>query len=62
MAPQIKVEAASWLKIFALVGKLCRYAQGGFTPDEKKELIDDLLDVLGVLASDIGEDLRHEEH
>ena len=54
---QIKVEAASWLKIFALVGKLVRYAQGGFTSDEKQELIEDLLEVLGVLASDIGEDL-----
>ena len=59
---KITVEPASWLKIFALVGKLVRYAQGGYTPDEKKELIDDLLDVLGTVASDIGEDLRNEEH
>tara|TARA_R100000353_G_scaffold74490_1_gene56803 strand:+ start:6467 stop:6652 length:186 start_codon:yes stop_codon:yes gene_type:complete len=59
---KITVEPASWLKIFALVGKLVRYAQGGFTADEKSELISDLLDVLGVLATDIGEDLRNEEH
>jgi hypothetical protein len=45
-----------------LVGKLVRYAQGGFTADEKAELIDDLLEVLGVLATDIGEDLRNEDH
>jgi hypothetical protein len=62
MAPKITVEPASWLKIFALVGKLVRYAQGGFTADEKAELIDDLLEVLGVLATDIGEDLRNEDH
>tara|TARA_R100000664_G_scaffold9962_1_gene16546 strand:- start:5708 stop:5884 length:177 start_codon:yes stop_codon:yes gene_type:complete len=54
---KINLTPASWVKIFALIGKLVRYAQGGFTQDEKSELVSDLLDVLGVLADDIGEDL-----
>ena len=49
---------ASWGKIFALIGKLVKYAQGGFSKQEKKELVSDLLDLLGVLAKDIGEDLQ----
>jgi hypothetical protein len=53
----INVEPASWLKVFALVGKLVRYANGGFTAEEKKDLINDLYDLLGVLAADIGEDI-----
>lgn len=53
----ISVEPASWLKVFALVGKLVRYANGGFTAEEKKDLINDLYDLLGVLAADIGEDI-----
>ena len=54
---KIKITPASWGQIFALVAKLVRYAQGGFTQDEKSELVSDLLNVLGVLADDIGEDL-----
>tara|TARA_R100000655_G_scaffold13056_1_gene29528 strand:- start:201 stop:377 length:177 start_codon:yes stop_codon:yes gene_type:complete len=54
---KINLTPASWVKIFALIGKLVRYAQGGFTQEEKSELVSDLLDVLGVLADDIGEDL-----
>jgi hypothetical protein len=54
---KINLTPASWVKIFALIGKLVKYAQGGFTQDEKSELVSDLLDVLGVLADDIGEDL-----
>lgn len=56
---KIDITATSWGKVFALVGKLVRYAQGGFTQDEKSELVGDLLEVLGVLADDIGEDIRH---
>ena len=56
---KIDITATSWGKVFALVGKLVRYAQGGFTQDEKSELIEDLLLVLGVLADDIGEDIRN---
>tara|TARA_R110001599_G_scaffold2202_1_gene11721 strand:- start:2548 stop:2724 length:177 start_codon:yes stop_codon:yes gene_type:complete len=56
---KIDITATSWGKVFALVGKLVRYAQGGFTQDEKAELIADLLEVLGVLADDIGEDIRN---
>lgn len=55
--PRIDITPASWGKIFALIGKLVNYAQGGFTKDEKKELVQDLLALLGVLAKDIGEDL-----
>lgn len=54
---KINITPASWGQIFALVAKLVRYAQGGFTQDEKSELVSDLLNVLGVLAEDIGEDL-----
>jgi hypothetical protein len=57
----IKIEPASWVKVFALIAKLVQYAKGGFTPDEKQELISDLLDVLGILANDIGEDISHAE-
>jgi|TARA_E500000318_G_scaffold100908_1_gene103984 hypothetical protein len=53
----IDIQATSWGKVFALVGKLVRYAQGGFTQDEKAELVKDLCDLLGVLANDIGEDV-----
>jgi hypothetical protein len=56
---KIDITATSWGKVFALVGKLVRYAQGGFTQDEKSELIGDLLEVLGVLAEDIGQDIRN---
>ena len=56
---KIDITATSWGKVFALVGKLVRYAQGGFTQDEKAELIADLLEVLGVLADDIGQDIRN---
>ena len=54
---KINLTPASWGKVFALVAKLVRYAQGGFTQDEKSELVSDLLDVLGVLAEDIGQDI-----
>tara|TARA_R100000700_G_C3037254_1_gene63022 strand:+ start:39 stop:212 length:174 start_codon:yes stop_codon:yes gene_type:complete len=54
----IDITPASWGKIFALIGKLVKYAQGGFSKQEKKELVSDLLDLLGVLAKDIGEDLQ----
>jgi hypothetical protein len=54
--PKIDITPASWMQIFALIGKLVNYAQGGFTPKEKEELVKDLLAVLGVLAADIGED------
>tara|TARA_R100000655_G_scaffold107370_1_gene157744 strand:- start:170 stop:343 length:174 start_codon:yes stop_codon:yes gene_type:complete len=54
----IDITPASWGKIFALIGKLVKYAQGGFSKQEKKELVSDLLDLLGVLAQDIGEDLQ----
>ena len=56
---KIDITATSWGKVFALVGTLVRYAQGGFTQDEKSELIGDLLEVLGVLAEDIGQDIRN---
>ena len=56
---KIDITATSLGKVFALVGKLVRYAQGGFTQDEKSELIGDLLEVLGVLAEDIGQDIRN---
>lgn len=55
---KIKIEPASWGKIFALISKLVSYAKGGFTPEEKQELVSDLLDVLGILAADVGEDLN----
>lgn len=55
---KIKIEPASWGKIFALIAKLVAYAKGGFTPEEKQELVSDLLDVLGILAADVGEDLN----
>lgn len=58
--PKIDITPASWVQIFALIGKLVNYAQGGFTPEEKKELVQDLLEVLGVLAADIGEDFDAE--
>ena len=58
--PKIDITPASWVHIFALVGKLITYAQGGFTKREKEELVQDLLEVLGVLASDIGEDFNAE--
>ena len=54
----IDITPASWGNIFALIGKLVKYAQGGFSKQEKKELVSDLLDLLGVLARDIGEDLQ----
>ena len=54
----IDITPASWGKIFALIGKLVKYAQGGFSKQEKKELVSDLIDLLGVLARDIGEDLQ----
>lgn len=54
--PKIDITPASWVQIFALIGKLVNYAQGGFTQSEKEELVKDLLSVLGVLAADIGED------
>jgi|TARA_R100001463_G_scaffold21920_2_gene52600 hypothetical protein len=54
---KIDVSPASWQKVFALVGKLIRYAKGGFTKAEKQELLSDLFDVLGVIADDIGEDI-----
>lgn len=58
--PRIDITPASWVQIFALIGKLVNYAQGGFTSKEKEELVKDLLNVLGVLASDIGEDFDAE--
>ena len=54
----IDITPASWGKIFALIGKLVKYAEGGFSKQEKKALVSDLLDLLGVLAKDIGEDLQ----
>lgn len=57
---KIKITPASWGKIFALISKLVSYAQGGFTADEKADLVADLLNVLGVLASDIHEDLNNQ--
>ena len=50
---KIDVSPASWQKVFALVGKLIRYAKGGFTKAEKQELLSDLFYVLGVIADDI---------
>ena len=58
--PKIDITPASWIQIFALIGKLVNYAQGGFTHKEKEELVKDLLEVLGVLAADIVEDLHAE--
>lgn len=58
--PKVDITPASWVQIFALIGKLVNYAQGGFTSDEKEELVKDLLEVLGVLAADIGEDFNAE--
>lgn len=55
---KITIEPASWAKIFALIAKLVAYGRGGFTSEEKNELLSDLLDVLGVLAADAGEDLH----
>ena len=55
---KIDLTPASWGKIFALISKLVKYAQGGFTADEKAELVADLLDLLGVLAKDIGQDIQ----
>lgn len=58
MPPRIDITPASWGQLFALIGKLVKYAQGGFTKAEKRELVQDLLALLGVLAKDIGEDLN----
>lgn len=58
--PKIDITPASWVLIFALIGKLVKYAQGGFTQKEKEELVKDLLEILGVLAADIGEDFDAE--
>ncbi|MBM74833.1 MAG: hypothetical protein CMK59_05495 [Proteobacteria bacterium] len=62
MPPRIDITPASWGQLFALIGKLVKYAQGGFTKDEKRELVQDLLALLGVLAHDIGEDLSPNEN
>tara|TARA_R100001163_G_C4942912_1_gene113923 strand:+ start:339 stop:521 length:183 start_codon:yes stop_codon:yes gene_type:complete len=58
--PKIDITPASWVHIFALIGKLVNYAQGGFTAQEKEELVKDLLEVLGVLAADMSEDFDAE--
>ena len=34
-----------------------RYARGGFSDDEKQDLIGDLLELAALLATDIGSDL-----
>lgn len=54
---KVDVTPASWAKVFALIAKLVHYAKGGFTNEEKTELVSDLLDLVGVLAKDIGEDI-----
>lgn len=61
MSPRIDITPASWVQLFALIGKLVKYAQGGFTKAEKRELVQDLLALLGVLAKDIGEDLHPDD-
>lgn len=58
---RIDITPASWVQLFALIGKLVKYAQGGFTKAEKRELVQDLLALLGVLAKDIGEDLHPDD-
>lgn len=34
-----------------------RYARGGFSDDEKQDLVSDLLELAALLATDIGSDL-----
>ena len=58
--PKIEITPASWVQIFALIGKLVNYAQGGFTQKEKEELVKDLLEVCRSSADIIGEDFDAE--
>jgi len=55
---RVEIKPTNWSKVFALVGKLVRYAKGGFTHAEKLDLVIDLMDCIGALSEDIAEDIQ----
>ena len=57
---RVTIKTGTWSKVFVLVGKLVRYAKGGFTQIEKMDLVIDLLELIGSISDDIGEDVDGE--
>tara|TARA_R110001583_G_scaffold63541_1_gene185886 strand:+ start:2326 stop:2475 length:150 start_codon:yes stop_codon:yes gene_type:complete len=45
------------IQAIRLAGKIMRYARGGYSDDEKQDLVADLLELAALLATDIGGDL-----
>ena len=50
---RVTIKSGSWSKVFGLVGKLVRYAKGGFTQVEKMDLVIALLELIGSISDDI---------
>ncbi len=54
---KVSIDRETLVQTIRLAGKIMRYARGGFSDDEKQDLVSDLLELAALLATDIGSDL-----
>ena len=54
---RVSIDTRTMIQAIRLAGKIMRYARGGYSDDERRDLVADLLDLAAVLAADIGSDL-----
>ena len=54
---KVSIDRETLVLTIRLAGKIMRYARGGFSDDEKQDLVSDLLELAALLATDIGSDL-----
>ena len=54
---QISLDQKVIRRAITVAIKVIRFARGGFSKDEKKELAADLVDLAAILAEDIADDL-----
>jgi hypothetical protein len=54
---KVSIDTRTMIQAIRLAGKIMRYARGGYSDDEKQDLVADLLELAALLATDIGGDL-----
>ena len=54
----VRLNQATIVRALRIAGKIIRYARGGFSQDEIQDLVGDLLELAGVLVTDIADDIN----
>ena len=54
---KVSIDRETLVQAIRIAGKIMRYARGGYSDEEKQDLVGGLLELAALLATDIGSDL-----